>query len=73
MVLKPIKIENEFGAFGPPDEVKDRVYLGAIRDAYVENGIDELLFTCDTPANSSDTGALPGCIFFLNSAKTLKC
>ncbi|XP_065347232.1 beta-galactosidase-1-like protein 2 [Cloeon dipterum] len=61
-----VQIENEYGAFGEPTEIKDRVYLGAIRDAYVENGIRELLFTCDTPANSSDTGALPGYLQMAN-------
>ncbi|XP_059473361.1 beta-galactosidase-1-like protein 2 [Neocloeon triangulifer] len=61
-----VQIENEYGIFGPGEEVKDRVYLGAIRDAYVENGIDQLLFTCDTPANSSDNGALPGYLQMAN-------
>ncbi|XP_059473358.1 beta-galactosidase-1-like protein 2 [Neocloeon triangulifer] len=61
-----VQIENEYGSFGPYDEIKDRDYLAFIRDAYVQNGINELLLTCDSPALVGDTGSLPGYLMTAN-------
>ncbi|CAB3370130.1 Hypothetical predicted protein [Cloeon dipterum] len=61
-----VQIENEYGSFGNFDEIKDREYLAFIRDNYVENGIEELLLTCDSPALVGDTGSLPGYLMTAN-------
>lgn len=37
-----MQVENEYGSYGD-----DKEYLNAVRDIYVENGIDCLLFTSD--------------------------
>ncbi|MER7830386.1 beta-galactosidase [Streptomyces sp. NPDC095602] len=51
-----VQIENEYGSHGD-----DREYLRRIRDALVERGITELLYTADGPtALMQDGGSLPG-------------
>ncbi|MFI9822136.1 glycoside hydrolase family 35 protein [Streptomyces sp. NPDC052013] len=51
-----VQIENEYGSYGD-----DHAYVRWVRDALVERGISELLFTADGPtALMQDGGALPG-------------
>ena len=40
-----MQVENEYGSYGD-----DKVYLEAMRDIYIENGVDVPLFTSDGPA-----------------------
>ncbi|MGW3509167.1 glycoside hydrolase family 35 protein [Streptomyces sp. NPDC000994] len=50
-----VQIENEYGSYGD-----DHVYLRWVRDALVERGITELLFTADGPTELMlDGGTLP--------------
>ncbi|MQY07883.1 glycoside hydrolase family 35 protein [Actinomadura macrotermitis] len=51
-----VQIENEYGSYGD-----DHRYLRWLRDALVERGITELLYTADGPTDLMlDGGALPG-------------
>ncbi|MFF2652511.1 glycoside hydrolase family 35 protein [Streptomyces sp. NPDC058045] len=51
-----VQIENEYGSHGD-----DRDYLRRVRDALVERGITELLYTADGPTELMlDGGTLPG-------------
>ncbi|MGY1433741.1 glycoside hydrolase family 35 protein [Streptomyces reniochalinae] len=51
-----VQIENEYGSYGD-----DQVYLRWIRDALVDRGITELLYTADGPTPLMlDGGTLPG-------------
>ncbi|CAL9577519.1 glycoside hydrolase family 35 protein [Streptomyces sp. enrichment culture] len=51
-----VQIENEYGSHGD-----DRAYVRRLRDALVERGIGELLYTADGPtALMQDGGSLPG-------------
>ncbi|OEJ93659.1 glycoside hydrolase family 35 protein [Streptomyces thermolilacinus] len=51
-----VQIENEYGSHGD-----DREYVRRVRDALVERGIGELLYTADGPtAPMQDGGSLPG-------------
>ncbi|MEU9593130.1 beta-galactosidase [Streptomyces sp. NPDC048193] len=51
-----VQIENEYGSYGD-----DRGYLRWVRDALVERGVTELLYTADGPTElMQDGGALPG-------------
>ncbi|MFD4343369.1 glycoside hydrolase family 35 protein [Streptomyces coelicoflavus] len=51
-----VQIENEYGSYGD-----DHAYVRHIRDALVERGITELLYTADGPTPlMQDGGALPG-------------
>ncbi|MFJ1656224.1 glycoside hydrolase family 35 protein [Streptomyces sp. NPDC088337] len=50
-----VQVENEYGSYGD-----DHVYLRRLRDALVERGITELLFTADGPTELMlDGGTLP--------------
>ncbi|CAB3370135.1 Hypothetical predicted protein [Cloeon dipterum] len=59
-----VQIENEYGSFGAANIQTS--YLEFIRDTYVEDGISELLFTCDSAVSSGTTGALPGYLMMAN-------
>ncbi|MEV4331735.1 glycoside hydrolase family 35 protein [Streptomyces sp. NPDC049597] len=51
-----VQVENEYGSYGD-----DQAYLHWVRDALVERGITELLYTADGPtALMLDGGTLPG-------------
>lgn len=51
-----VQIENEYGSYGD-----DRGYLRWMRDALVERGITELLYTADGPTDLMlDAGTVPG-------------
>lgn len=51
-----VQVENEFGSYGD-----DHAYVRWCRDALVERGIGELLFTADGPTELMlDGGTLPG-------------
>lgn len=51
-----VQVENEYGSYGD-----DRAYVSWVRDALVERGITELLYTADGPTDLMlDGGALPG-------------
>ncbi|MEU3660256.1 glycoside hydrolase family 35 protein [Streptomyces sp. NPDC032940] len=51
-----VQIENEYGSYGD-----DRDYVRWVRDALVERGVTELLYTADGPTElMQDGGALPG-------------
>ncbi|XP_018321352.1 beta-galactosidase-1-like protein 3 [Agrilus planipennis] len=58
------QIENEYGSttqkgvFNP-----DRTYLEQLRSLYLKNGINELLFTSDSPSQYGEAGTLPGVLF----------
>ena len=53
-------MENEYGAFGYGDFPRDLKYLEHVRQQLELNGVTELLFTSDSPAQTADMGALPG-------------
>ncbi|MFB7593967.1 beta-galactosidase family protein [Streptomyces sp. NPDC056160] len=51
-----VQIENEYGSYGD-----DQHYVRWVRDALVERGVTELLYTADGPtALMQDGGSLPG-------------
>ncbi|MFD4264089.1 glycoside hydrolase family 35 protein [Streptomyces sp. NPDC058534] len=51
-----VQIENEYGSYGD-----DQAYVRHVRDALVERGITELLYTADGPTPlMQDGGTLPG-------------
>ncbi|MFJ1587974.1 glycoside hydrolase family 35 protein [Streptomyces sp. NPDC088197] len=51
-----VQVENEYGSYGD-----DHGYVAWVRDALVERGITELLYTADGPTDLMlDGGALPG-------------
>jgi beta-galactosidase len=51
-----MQVENEYGSYGD-----DRAYLRWVRDALVERGVTELLYTADGPTElMQDGGSLPG-------------
>lgn len=51
-----VQIENEYGSYGD-----DRGYVRWVRDALVERGVTELLYTADGPTElMQDGGGLPG-------------
>ncbi|MBD0738947.1 beta-galactosidase [Streptomyces sp. CBMA29] len=51
-----VQVENEYGSYGD-----DRGYVAWVRDALVERGITELLYTADGPTDLMlDGGSLPG-------------
>ncbi|TDT27519.1 beta-galactosidase [Streptomyces sp. BK208] len=51
-----VQIENEYGSYGD-----DRAYVRWVRDALVDRGVTELLYTADGPTPlMQDGGTLPG-------------
>jgi beta-galactosidase len=51
-----VQIENEYGSYGD-----DRAYVRWVRDALVERGVTELLYTADGPTPLMlDAGTVPG-------------
>ena len=54
------QIENEYGAFGYDDQPRDKPYLRFVKSALESNGIESLLFTSDSPKQTSDWGSLEG-------------
>ncbi|NEA49494.1 beta-galactosidase [Streptomyces sp. SID10815] len=54
--IAAVQIENEYGSYGD-----DHTYLRWLRDALVERGVTELLYTADGPTELMlDGGTLPG-------------
>jgi len=54
------QIENEYGAFGYDDFPRDTAYLHSLKVTLENAGIESLLFTSDSPANSFDMGTTDG-------------
>jgi len=51
-----VQVENEYGSYGD-----DAAYLSWLRDALVERGVTELLYTADGPTDLMlDGGSIPG-------------
>lgn len=57
-----LQVENEYGSYG-----NDFNYMSRLRDLYIENGVDCLLFTADGAEDSlSECGSIDGCLTFFN-------
>ena len=54
------QIENEYGAFGYDDQPRDKAYLRIVKEILEKNGIESLLFTSDSPKQTTDMGSLEG-------------
>ena len=55
-----MQIENEYGAFGYDDQPRDKAYLRYVKNVLETNGIESLLFTSDSPKQTTDMGSLDG-------------
>ncbi|KAF0314756.1 Beta-galactosidase-1-like protein 2 [Amphibalanus amphitrite] len=64
-----VQVENEFGHFGYGDFPRDLKYLEHVKQQLELNGVVELLFTSDSPAQTGDMGALPGVLQTANFQK----
>ncbi|XP_022901587.2 beta-galactosidase-1-like protein 2 [Onthophagus taurus] len=59
-----VQVENEYGSTSEPGRfVPDKIYLEQLRRLLIRNGIEELLFTSDSPTAHGDEGTLPGVLF----------
>lgn len=57
------QVENEYGSTETKDFVPDKKYLVELRNLFIRNGIDELLFTSDGTSLHGAIGTLPGLLF----------
>lgn len=51
-----VQIENEFGNYGYGDHPRDKEHLRFLKSVLIQEGIESLLFTSDTPTLTADWG-----------------
>jgi len=54
------QIENEYGNFGYGDHPRDKQHLKFLKNVMIQEGIESLLFTSDTPTLTADWGNIDG-------------
>ncbi len=53
-------MENEYGAVGYEDWVRDLMHLQTLKTIFEDEGIEVLLFTSDSPYSNNDWGNVDG-------------